>query len=187
MKRTFRAVPVPPGLCYWVVPGRFLAGPRPCGTERLREILNERIDVFISLQPPGERGTKDYSRALHRLAARLQRRVRFLRRPIPNGGVYSPEQMSKLLDTIDCLLAAGHNIFLHCRAGDGRTGLLVGCWLVRHGLSGKEALRRIEILRSHDQELRMWSSPQTLWQCDMVRQWHSLDSHLVRRQRGGGK
>lgn len=33
-------------------------------------------------------------------------------------------------------LAAGQTVYVHCYGGIGRTGTVVGCWLVRHGLSG---------------------------------------------------
>jgi len=167
-----------PALSYWVVPGRFLAGPNPYGAadpKRLLELLSVGINIFISLQPEGESCTADYSPALHRAAASRHRKVHFLRSPMPDGSVCSPKQMSEVLNTIDSRLSAGHNVFLHCWAGNGRTGLVVGCWLVRHGLSGEDALRQIESLRSHDEHLASWSSPHTTQQCAMVRRWHSLE------------
>lgn len=171
------AIPPPPALSYWVLPGRFLVGQHPYGAigpKRLLEFLALGIDTFISLQPAGEKVITDYSRALHRAASTLHRKVHFLRRPIPDSDICSPQKMSAILNTIDRRLAAGHNIFSHCWAGLGRTGLVVGCWLVHHGLSGKDALRRIETLRRHDEELRNWSSPQTPWQWDMVLRWCSI-------------
>ena len=38
-------------------------------------------------------------------------------------------------------------IYLHCQAGIGRTGTVVGCYLVRHGLSGRAALSHLNELR----------------------------------------
>jgi protein-tyrosine phosphatase len=48
---------------------------------------------------------------------------------------------------IDQSLAAGEKIYLHCQAGIGRTGTVVGCYLVRHGLTGRAALQRLNDLR----------------------------------------
>ena len=31
-------------------------------------------------------------------------------------------------------------VYVHCWGGIGRTGTVVGCWLVRHGMTGDEAL-----------------------------------------------
>jgi len=36
---------------------------------------------------------------------------------------------------------------VHCLGGLGRTGTVVGCFLVRHGLSGAQALETIQLLR----------------------------------------
>ncbi len=137
-------------------------------------VIVTRISVRSSLQsqtPPPKPGSGS-----------LQRQVRFLRRPIYDGWICAPQEMSKILDTIDSLLAEGHNVYLHCWSGTGRTGLVVGCWLVRHGLSGREALRKIRALRKRDDNLQMRSSPQTLSQRQMVQCWRSLSKHLHQPQ-----
>jgi hypothetical protein len=169
-----------PQLSFWVVPGRFLAGQHPYGgTGRLLKILDAGIDTFMSLQPAGERIGEDYSRALYCAAVPLHRKVDFLRRPIPDTETCSPETMAEILDEIDSVLELNRNIFVHCRAGNGRTGLVVGCWLVRHGLSSEEALCRIEELRNPDAELRSWPSPSTWQQCEMVRRWESFEGSKI--------
>ena len=183
-------IPPAPALSYWVVPKRFLVGCHPRGgSKRLLEFLALDINTFISLQPADEKGAADYSRALYRAAATLHRKVHFLRRPIPDAGVCSPRQMSEILNAIDKRLAEGHRIYLHCWAGLGRTGLVIGCWLIRHGLSGNAAMRQMEILRSHDAELKTWSSPQTPQQRDMVLCWRSLEriEHDQRQARFKGR
>ena len=43
------------------------------------------------------------------------------------------------LDAIDAELAAGGLVYVHCWAGCGRTGVVVGCWLVRHGRARRRA------------------------------------------------
>ncbi len=47
------------------------------------------------------------------------------------------------LDAIDEEIARGGVVFVHCWAGCGRTGVVVGCWLVRHGSDPHDALARI--------------------------------------------
>ena len=38
-----------------------------------------------------------------------------------------------MLDAIDDQLENGGNVYVHCWGGKGRTGTVVGCWLIRHG------------------------------------------------------
>jgi protein-tyrosine phosphatase len=45
------------------------------------------------------------------------------------------ETVVAVLDAIDGALAAGGTVYVHCWGGRGRTGVIVGCWLVRHGLA----------------------------------------------------
>ena len=50
--------------------------------------------------------------------------------------------MASILDAIDAALDGGKTVYVHCWGGVGRTGTVVGCWLVRHGKTGDEALRQ---------------------------------------------
>lgn len=91
--------------------------------------------------------------------------------PIPDMQVPSELFMQDILDHIDALREAGRTVYLHCLGGVGRTGTVVGCWLVRHGLAiGEDALVEISRLREFDPMLDM-PSPQTDEQCAMVRTW----------------
>ena len=55
--------------------------------------------------------------------------------------------MKEILDLIDSEVFEGRSVYIHCFRGLGRTGIVVGCLLSRHGLSGAEALKRIPELR----------------------------------------
>lgn len=56
---------------------------------------------------------------------------------------HTSAMMIGILDALDTAIADGHTIYLHCWGGIGRTGTVVGCWLVRHGMTGDEALSTI--------------------------------------------
>lgn len=56
--------------------------------------------------------------------------------------------MRTILDMIDEMIDAGHQVFLHCLAGRGRTGAVIGCWLARHGIAtGEAAIDELSRLR----------------------------------------
>ena len=44
-----------------------------------------------------------------------------------------PTRLVTTLDEIDRLLEDGRTVYVHCWGGVGRTGLVVGAWLIRHG------------------------------------------------------
>ena len=77
--------------------------------------------------------------------------------------------MKQILDVIDASLDEGKKVYVHCLAGIGRTGTVVGCWLVRHGRTGEQALAQITNWRL--QAYLHPSSPETPWQRDYVLNW----------------
>jgi hypothetical protein len=112
----------------WVVPGRLAAGPYPHDVAALRA---SGIDAFLDLTEDGE--LPDY----------VVEGVEHRRAPIRDFGTPSADEMEAILATLDELLAAGRTVYLHCRGGIGRTGTVLGCYLVRGGASAEEAFAAI--------------------------------------------
>ncbi len=63
--------------------------------------------------------------------------------PIPDMGTPSLSGLSKLLLLLKGRIGQGDSIALHCRAGCGRTGLVLACWLIRDGWSAADALAHV--------------------------------------------
>ena len=123
---------------YWVVPERAARGRASGGettTMRRRSacssLLAAGIDCFIDLTEPGERDAYQY--LLPRPDSRTQRSTISAIRSAITALPDSPTQMEEILDELDSALAAGRCVYLHCRAGIGRTNLVVGCWLASGG------------------------------------------------------
>ncbi len=76
----------------------------------------------------------------------------------------------RILDTLDGALAAGHIVYLHCWGGIGRTGTVVGCHLVRHGMTSEQALAEIARLRRDTPDAGK-VSPETPAQTRLVLRW----------------
>jgi len=155
---------------YWVRPDRLLAGPYPGGwisgetQRRVRALVEAGVTLFLDLTEPGE--VDSYLVPLTTEAKRQGRTVHHQRLPIPDMEVPSDEHMIRILDTIDAALAEGETVYVHCLGGIGRTGTAVGCYLVRHGMEGEDALKAIVQMRGG-----LLDSPQTDEQHAMVRGW----------------
>ena len=164
---------------YWVIPGHFAAGEYPGAIEpseaagKLTALLSAGIEHFIDLTEPGE--LCPYSEIAEAEAFHLGPTIRYERHPIIDLSVpNSPEHMAGILDAIDAVQDDGRNVYVHCWGGVGRTGTVVGCWLVRHGRTGDEALGQIaEWWRgmSASKVMIHSRSPETPQQREYIRNW----------------
>ncbi len=165
--QSWPATPVPNS--YWVEPGRFLAGEYPGGTRpessgRISLLLDAGITSFIDLTGEGE--LPPYQNTLGGRA--VHRRFPILDHGLPE----SPATMDAVIAAIDAELEQGRRIYLHCRAGIGRTGMAVGCYLIHRGLEGSAALGKLQDLWQRCSRARNWPSvPETEEQIRYVREW----------------
>ncbi len=167
---------------YWVIPARLLAGcypgsKDPAETEKnMKALLESGIRSIINLMEPdetdhSEKPFKSYDGIFKNLAKEMGLDISWTRVPIPDLNVPSPETMRQILDLIDASLNDGKPVYIHCWGGRGRTGTVVGCYLVRNeGMSGEDALQKIKRLRTNEPTAHK-PSPETRAQCDMVRNW----------------
>jgi protein-tyrosine phosphatase len=161
---------------YWVIPGRFRAGRYPTSSsdietrKTLNWLLEQGINFVIDLTEEGEAGTIPYLDLLHNEAEKNHCEVTYRRMPIRDFSVPSYEKIVKILNEIDVAIEKGKHIYLHCQGGRGRTGLIVGCYLARHGSTGNKALRHLQTLQREIPGGR-GSSPETEGQKRMVMEW----------------
>jgi Dual specificity phosphatase, catalytic domain len=162
---------------YWVVPGRLLAGEYPIGEgaadsrARLALLREHRVNSFIDLTE--ERELPAYR---HMLPVHTQ----YLRFPVPDESV--PSNLSifnDLLVKIHSLVESKRCVYVHCRAGIGRTGLTIGCYLGQIGGDGKAALAELNRLWKQSARSQSWPTvPQTKAQAEFIRQWPKLAKNL---------
>lgn len=156
--------------CYWLVEGRLLAGEypgaakRPEAERKLRCLCQAGVSSFVDLTEPGE--LEPYESLLGSIGSGS---CVYHRVPVRDMDVPPPDVMHRILDLLDSEQVQGRTVYLHCWGGVGRTGTVVGCYLVRQGLSGKEALDRIATLWQV-MEKRDWTprSPETSAQREYV-------------------
>jgi Dual specificity phosphatase, catalytic domain len=164
---------------YWVIPGRLLAGEYPAGAgagvsaddadarSRLALLGAAGINYFVDLTQEGER--PGYR---HLLPAHSQH----VRSAITDTWVpKTTAQMQHILSDIRMALALGRCVYVHCRAGIGRTGMVVGCFLADEGETGKGALKLLNRLWRQSERAKTWPKvPQTVEQADYIRQWPNI-------------
>lgn len=168
----------------YVVPGtRLVAGEYPgsvpstpdsAAREKLCAFLDAGVRHFIDLTDPYD-GLAPYEPTLRTLAAERGVDVTWERLTIRDMDVCDARHMRRVLDTIDARLAGGAAAYVHCWGGIGRTGMVVGCWLVRRGRTGQEALDEVGALfrtmSATKSRVHPEGSPQTTAQRDVVRRW----------------
>jgi len=166
---------------YWVIPEKLLAGAYPsdpfdpiAGRQMIRQLLDAGFTLFIDLTREDEYSSNSYWPVLQEEAERSGQKVRYLRQPIADMGVPTLAEMDQLLGRIDEAIAEGERIYLHCFGGRGRTGTVAGCYLVRHGQSGQEALEQISRSRQGLPNA-MYASPETFEQKLFVLNWGLID------------
>jgi ADP-ribosyl-[dinitrogen reductase] hydrolase len=155
---------------YWVLPGLLLAGEHPTGLtpeltrQRVSTLLGCGIQCFLDLTHPAEIDPYDQA---------LPFQIEYLRKPIRDHGL--PEKREHMMEILDCLheaVGSGRLAYIHCRAGIGRTGTVVGCLLVERGLTGEQALEELARLWQQTERSKFWPSvPETDAQANYVRRW----------------
>ncbi|HTE39370.1 MAG TPA: ADP-ribosylglycohydrolase family protein [Steroidobacteraceae bacterium] len=176
---------------YWVVPGRLLAGEHPGAnnlsdtTDRLQALLCAGVTMFVDLTEAGE--VPEYSHLL--IYAAGVEPIKYERFEIMDHDVPdSPLVMRSILDTIDEHTSRNGVVYVHCRAGIGRTGTAVGCYLARIGFDGDAALERLNELWLESERSRTWPNvPETRDQIEFVRAWRRSDPKVNASQEGGAK
>lgn len=173
--------PLPNETTYWVIPSKLMAGSHPAdksGDEgktrvKLAAYLDAGVTSFVDLTEPGQRSAYD---AIMRSLARergIDDVVEYVRTPFPDDAVPTTDQMKTILDAIDGSLGRDKTVYVHCAGGIGRTGTTVACHLVRHGMSGENALKKLneELYSTSQLPQQCATSPATDEQKEYVRNW----------------
>lgn len=167
--------PVPCPNSYWAVPDQLLAGEHPGDVAdpavetQLRALRAAGVRTFVDLTEEHETG--GYSILLRGFAEERGLKTAYVRIPIPDRGVPTEATMRCALDVLDRSIADGHPAFVHCFAGLGRTGTMVGCYLQRHGLATRgNVMARIAELR-RGMPIGDEISPHTPGQVHLVKTW----------------
>lgn len=173
---------VPFDRSYWVLPGKLMAGCYPGDPnkqeayKKLKGLLDHGIRHVINLMEPEEmdhsgNAFMSYEPLMSDMARAEGIAVTFSRVSIKDLSIPAVAEMVEILDLIDRKINADIPVYVHCWGGRGRTGTVVGCYLVRHGITvGNEVLSMIRELRKNVRDFHM-PSPETVEQVRMMLSW----------------
>ena len=169
----------PTSWSYWVVENRLLAGAYPGSPDpdehrrKVQRLIDAGIRTFVNLMEEDETNYQGQPFAPYDgLARELCPNARCLRFAIQDLSVPSKGLMAAILDEIDRSAEDGSAAYVHCWGGVGRTGTVVGCWLLRHGLASMTNVLDVLMgLRKQDRERGQRMSPETAEQQRFVKQW----------------
>ena len=169
------AAPRPHGNCYWLLPNRLLAGEHPGATglaalpQRLLALRDAGVSCCVDLT-----SSRDPVPAYAPLdtAEFVGRR---LWHPIADFGVPDLTTMARIAADVGAALAEGRTLYLHCRAGIGRTGMVAACMLVSAGMTAEQALATLAAKwQVVDKRHAEPCTPETEAQRAFVRQWQDF-------------
>ncbi|MEB3032079.1 protein-tyrosine phosphatase family protein [[Mycobacterium] nativiensis] len=175
---------------WWVQPGQVLAGEYPASldpeksVQKLRVLLEAGVDSVIDLTEAGERSwggiaLEPYHEALCAAADELGvSRPAYIRLGIPDTSIIDDDGYDRIVEYIRGELDSGRVVYVHCWGGKGRTGTVVGAWLITdEALAYPAVLDRIKELRAGTRKAND-PAPENRHQRDVLRR-------LAARQEGG--
>lgn len=163
---------------YAVAPGKLYAGPIPSSPDAadIRLILSHLIEThgikcFVNLMQPDEvnHAGQPFNR-YDEVAGSFGADIETVCFPVRDMTAPSEALMIEILDFIDSRISAGKPVYLHCWGGLGRTGVVAGCWLRRHG--EEKPVARIHKLRSRTVNAYE-GSPQSSEQFRLIANWQT--------------
>ncbi|KAJ7756093.1 protein-tyrosine phosphatase-like protein [Mycena maculata] len=170
-----RAHPIPNS--YWATPHlvacEYPWDPKHPSDPKLDALLKAGCRTFVDLTECDE--LRPYASQLLVRAVLLnidEKEIEYHRFPIHDRSLpQSVEFLYPVMDVLRDNAARDRITAVHCRGGIGRTGLVVGCWLVESGLArnGEEALKIIDREWHGVAKFTVYPhSPETGPQCDFV-------------------
>lgn len=165
---------------YWVIPGKLLAGQVPTSyyldkTKVFLENLKDAgVNTIINLMEENEKnhyGDSFFDYANYLNIEPVWFPVETYRFPIKDVSVPKVKLMKMILDRTDSSVSEGKCVYIHCWGGIGRTGTVVGCYLMRHGYATQEnVIEKIDKLKMNSGLSHVYS-PETKTQVEFVLNW----------------
>ncbi len=122
---------------YWILPGRLAGMAHPGQSDAVLDGLREAgIGAIVTLTQRALSGE-----AVNKFG------FEYLHLPVKDFCAPAPGQVERFVRFCDEQTAAGRAVAVHCRAGIGRTGVMLACYLVHLGEEPRAAIRKVRKVR----------------------------------------
>ena len=168
-------IPNPTPNCNYLLDERIMFGWYPCYTStgplsnNVKDILKTGRNVFVNLTSIKERSElyNYIPDVLNVVEAPI-----FINYPIKDVGLpLDIDSYIKLIDLLHLLVVRGDKLYIHCRGGHGRSGIVAACLLIHMGYSNQEALDLVSKAHKTRSYIPDYPCPQTEEQAQFVRQY----------------
>jgi atypical dual specificity phosphatase len=134
-------------LLYWVIPGALAGMPAPFlhPERRLRGggLLEEFEDDLVGLAQAGIKAVVALVNIPSDEAVYAAAGFSFLCLPVMDGMPPSVEQVKRFVEFTDQCRSRAEGVVVHCHGGLGRTGTMLGAYLIAHGAPASEAVGQV--------------------------------------------
>jgi atypical dual specificity phosphatase len=131
----------------WLLAGKVAGSSKPGATNKIEDDL-----CFLSEQ--SIRAILNLCHAPH--PPELLRKYHLITRHVPIADFSAPDftQIERSVSFIERHVQLNEPVLVHCRAGYGRTGTILACYLVQRGMSPAQAISEVRHLRPGSIEVK---------------------------------
>jgi protein-tyrosine phosphatase len=158
---------------YWIIPGKLLAGEYPAApnliesNQKLEGLVRVGIKTVINLTEENEQnrnGIKlfDYDSYL------TLSEIEVHRKSIKDVSIPTKDRMDDIIELIDNELNEDKPVYFHCWGGVGRTGTVLGCYLLHCKMANKGNVFDFINYLKRTSSINHRQSPETEEQRDFV-------------------
>ena len=161
--------------CNYLLDDRIMFGWYPWSTStgpfsnNIEDILKTGRTVFVNLTSISERCS--FFNYIPLVVEKVNAPI-FIHYPIEDQGLPSDiDSYIKLITLLHSLVIKGDKLYIHCRGGHGRSGIVAACLLIHMGYDNNEALDLISKAHKTRSYIPDYPCPQTKEQVQFVSQY----------------